>query len=229
MKFYKKARSAGTVLHKEECDLLTAALYAESGDIEKAEKVFSKVDESMLRGDFESLAYLATYYAAVGDAAGAAEAVSDAYKINPGRTLSWLEVGDDFYSVKSSPEFSAMLTSLKKSASKELTLKLPPAKQPKLEVNDTTGLFVAQQELPKYKLKKRKPLVKDDGKVLAKKKAVKKSKKSAKKQPAAKSSSKTSTTSMATEGTPKSSASSKPATTKPKSEKPKKQTTVKKK
>lgn len=137
LKNYKKARRAGTVLHKAECDLLTAALHASMGDREKARKLFDKIDKFMLRSDFESAEYLATYYAAMGDAGKASEAIRTAYEINPNTTLAWLEVGDDFHDIESDPVYKEMLSSLSKERKdKELTLSVPESSDPKLQIEN---------------------------------------------------------------------------------------------
>ncbi len=135
LKNYKKARRAGTVLHKAECDLLTAAIYASTGDREKAGKLFDKIDEFMLRSDFESAEYLAAYYAAMGDAAKSSEAIRTAYEMNPNATLAWLEVGDDFHDIESDPVYQEMLSSLsEKGKDKDLTLSVPESSDPKLQI-----------------------------------------------------------------------------------------------
>lgn len=185
LKYYNKAKGSGSPLHKEECNLLTAALYADEGETEKAEKLFSKIDVDLLRGDFESMEYLAAYYAAVGDAEGAMEIIQDAFILSPERTIAWLRIGDDFYSLKSLPEFALLVDKLKKQPSGDLKLRLPSAKQPKLDVQDSTGLFIAKEDLPRYSLKKRRPVSKGELsaklQVQAKKPVTKVSKKSARK------------------------------------------------
>jgi len=114
VKNYKKARRAGTVLHKAECDLLTAAILAANGNREKAQKMFEKIDEFMLRADFESTEYLAAYYAAMGDAPKTSDALKRAFDINPSATLAWIEVGDDFHEIESDPSYKELLASFSK-------------------------------------------------------------------------------------------------------------------
>lgn len=168
---YGKARKAATLLHKAECDLLQAALMASSGDLEKAEKKYAKINDGALRGDFESMEYLAAYHAATGNVEGAMAALDAAHRLSPEATLVWLAVGDDFANVADDPRFKALMISWKaREASEKLTLKLPKAEKPRLQMTDDTGLFRPQKAMPHYNLKKKAP---------AKKSAV--TKKSAKK------------------------------------------------
>lgn len=134
-RYYKKARSSGTYLHKSECDLLRAALLATGGDTEKARKKFAKIDELMLRGDFESMEYLAAYYAAVGDIEKAINALAAAYDMEPDKTLEWLNISDDFESLKGDPEYIAMVDSWRaRCKSRELTLTIPRCEEPRLDM-----------------------------------------------------------------------------------------------
>ncbi len=155
-KYYKKARRAGTALHKEECDILIAAITAASGDTEKAAKKFSKVDESMLRGDFESMEYLAAYYGAIGDVNNAIVSLSEAYNLNPKRTVTWLEVGDDFYKIRSDPQFIAVTKNFKiNNKSNTISLTVPSSKSPSLELRNSGSYFRKSGDMPKYKKKRR--------------------------------------------------------------------------
>lgn len=174
-RYYKKARRAGTKLHKAECDVLDAALIAAGGDGEKARKQFSKVNLSMLRGDFESAEYLAAYYAAVGDVDEATASLEKAYKLNPGALLTWLAVGDDFHKIEEDPKFQGLMTSLKvREAEKKLTLTVPKGEKPRLGVSDESGLFRPQKSMPHYKLKKKSTASKKAATGAKKKHAVKK-------------------------------------------------------
>jgi len=142
IKFYKKARRAGTILHKAECDLLTAALYASSGEMEKAEKKASKIDEFMLRSDFESMEYLAAYYAATGDPQSASAALRHAFDLNPHRTRAWLEVSDDFHGIAKAECFKGTVAAIKKSkGNQQMKLTLPCDPAPKLDMTGGTPRF----------------------------------------------------------------------------------------
>ncbi|MBN1282977.1 MAG: hypothetical protein JXA24_04305, partial [Proteobacteria bacterium] len=135
LKSYKKAKRAGTVLHKAECDLLSAALHASMGEREKALKMFGKIDDILLRSDFESMEYLAAYHAAMGDAAGACEALAAAFRINPAGTVAWIEVGDDFHDIEDDPQYRSLVASMSSSRNADdITLCVPPAEGPKLEM-----------------------------------------------------------------------------------------------
>ncbi|HPQ81103.1 MAG TPA: hypothetical protein PLZ86_05200 [bacterium] len=156
MDLYAKARRYATVLHKAECDLLKATLLAASGETEKAKKKFRKIDDETLRGDFESMEYLAAYHSAMGDVDGAISALDAAYRLNPDATLTWLAVGDDFANVADDPKFqSLMITWKAREASEKLTLSLPRPEKPHLQMTEDTGLFRPQKALPRYKLKKK--------------------------------------------------------------------------
>lgn len=137
-RFYSKARRAGTHLHKAECDVLEAALIAASGDTNKAMNKFSKVDDLMLRGDFESMTYLAAYFAAVGDAARALDALDAAFAISPTKILAWLEVSDDFEPLKDDAGFAARLSTWRdKHKTESVTLTVPGCEIPRLEMTGT--------------------------------------------------------------------------------------------
>ena len=158
MRLYGKARSAATPLHKAECDLLQAALLASSGEKEKAEKKYMKIDDDALRGDFESMEYLAVYHAAMGNIEGTLAALDAAHRLNPAATLTWIAVGDDFYEVASRPEFQALMMTWKaREASEKLTLSLPKGEKPRLQMTDESNLFRPQKSMPHYNLKKAPP------------------------------------------------------------------------
>ncbi|MFH0799150.1 MAG: hypothetical protein V2A66_03075 [Pseudomonadota bacterium] len=156
-RYYHKARSAGTTLHKADCDLLDAALTAASGNIEKARKQFSRIDEDALRGDFDSMEYLAAYHAATGDAPAAITALEAVHSLNPDATVTWLAIGDDFHGIADDQGFKELLVTWKATeVSKRLTLQVPKGSKPRLEVSDETGLFRPQKSMPHYDLKKKK-------------------------------------------------------------------------
>lgn len=159
--YYRKARAAGTVLHKADCDLLDAALTAASGDIAKAEKKFSKIDEMMMRGDFESTEYLAAYYSAIGNVDLAIKQLESAHRMKPEAIITWLAIGDDFQKIADEPQFQELLVSWKAAeAERKLSLIVPKGAKPKLEVQDETGLFRPQKSMPHYDLKKNKSISK---------------------------------------------------------------------
>lgn len=134
-RYYRKARRAGTHLHKADCDILRAALIASGGDMEKARKRFEKIDEMMLRGDFESMGYIAVYYAAVGNHDEALRFLETAFTLDPKRTLKWLEVSDDFHDLDDDPRFIAMKDSWKvKSKKRDLVLSVPECEEPRLNM-----------------------------------------------------------------------------------------------
>jgi tetratricopeptide (TPR) repeat protein len=134
-RYYSKGRRTGTHLHKADCDILRAALIASGGDVEKARKNFQKIDELMLRGDFESMGYIAVYYAAVGDHDEALHFLETAFSMDPKRTLKWLDVSDDFHELDDDPRFIAMKDSWRaKSKNRDLVLKVPGCEEPRLNM-----------------------------------------------------------------------------------------------
>jgi len=160
IKFYKKSRGSATPMHKQETDILMAALLISNGEDGKAEKIIKKVDMTKLGADFQTQEYLAAYYAAKGDAYDATEALKAAYRERPDVILTWLAVGDDFHIVKDDPRFVALLNewNFKKSA-KKLDFKLPPPTAPKLQFAEPAVQFrhpTAPQAQPHYKMSKKK-------------------------------------------------------------------------
>ncbi len=168
-KYYSKARSAATLLHKSECDLLMAALLASAGEGEKARKIFDKIDIASMRGDFESVEYMAAYYAASGQTEDALEALGQAYKISPDRTLAWLAAGDDFAQIENDPRYQGQLDSWRsnKKDRNEVTLSIPRKGEPRLEMSSPEIQF-APQKMMKHASSK-------ESAVVSKKRAVQKS------------------------------------------------------
>lgn len=155
LRLYRKGKGAGTPMHKADCQLLEAALLAAGGEREKAARLFAKIDDAQTRGDFESMEYLAAYYAAAGNVEGAIAAMDAAHRLNPDATLTWLAVGDDFTAIADDPQFKALLVTWKaREAGKKLRLSLPKGEKPKLEVTDQTNIFHPQKSMPHYDLKK---------------------------------------------------------------------------
>lgn len=155
IKYYSKARSAATILHKSECDLLMAALYASAGDQKKAQKLFDKIDVSMMRGDLESMEYLAAYHAASGNIEEALNALEAAHNLNPDLITGWLLIGDDFAGIESDPRYTGLVDSWRKSQKdqNELTLSVPKSKEPSLEMT-TPEVQFAPQKMMKHATKK---------------------------------------------------------------------------
>ncbi len=136
LRFYGKARSSATELHRSECDLLKAALLAATGEREKAAKIFRRIDPATVRGDFESTEYLAAYHAAMGDVDAALDALDRSYKLDPQKTVTWLSVGDDFHDLKGDDRYRALLANWKiENRRRDLTLSVPKQTlAPKLNV-----------------------------------------------------------------------------------------------
>ncbi len=194
VKFYKKAGGSATPQHKQETDLLMAAVFASNNEPDKADKVMKKVDLTKLGADFQTQEYLAAYYAARGDQDDAMESLKAAYRERPDVIMTWLAVGDDFYIIKDDPRFVALLSDWHfAKSSKQLNLKLPPPAAPKLQFAEPKVQFrhpTAPQAQPHYRLPKNKKsyaaLSKSKSKGKASAKAKYKSTKTTKKKSAAK-------------------------------------------
>lgn len=173
---YKKAKSSGSTRHKQECDVLSAAIIAASGDVNSAKKIFSKVKTPALRDDFESMEYLASYYAAVGDTEGAIKALEEAYKKNPDTLLTWFSLGDDFVNISGKPEFKSLLVTWKAAeVAKRLSQNMPKEAYQKTDTGE--GSFRPQKSGRHYDIKKSKKLkVSKKAKSSDKKKSGKKKK-----------------------------------------------------
>ena len=143
-RYYHKARRAGTIMHKAECDVLEAALEASAGNKKKAAKKFSRINPEMLRWDFESMEYLAAYHAAMEDVLAAVSALKAAYEINPKRTLAWLAVGDDFTRIEKDSLFINLTRSLKADKGADIALSLPEREVPRLEAAEVPNTFKAR-------------------------------------------------------------------------------------
>ena len=154
LKFYKKGCRGGSALHKDECRMLVASLYATNGKIKKSKRTFKKVDEDLLSGDFEALEYLAAYYSAAGNVDQTIEALQKAYNANPDRIITWLLIGDDFFTVQDDPRFKMFVEALfKNSKETMITLSVPMVDKAKLQIEDPTGIF--NNKMPKYKKRRR--------------------------------------------------------------------------
>lgn len=156
IKYYGKAARQGSKLDAEDCTVLEAAIIATSGDEKKAIKKFGKVEGAILAGDFQSSEHLAVFYAAMGDIEGTIEALGDAYNADPDRTLGWIRTGDDFYNIMGNPIFASFLDSMKQRYKPdEVTLSVPPAREPRYQLNDSAGSFQQKKSLPKFKKKRK--------------------------------------------------------------------------
>lgn len=165
LKFYKKAKGYATPQHKQETDILMAALLSSNGDEKKANELIGKIDMTKLGADFQTQEYLAAYYAAKGDPDDAIESLRAVYRERPDVVMTWLAVGDDFYLIKDDPRFAALLNEwhFEKSA-KKLELKLPAPAAPKLQFAEPAVQFrhpTAPQAQPHYRISKKKVTIAD--------------------------------------------------------------------
>jgi tetratricopeptide (TPR) repeat protein len=176
MRYYRKAKRAGTALHRDECDLLMAALLASTGDREKAARIFSKVDGGTMRGDFETMEYMAAYRAAAGEANAAMEALEAAYRLDPSRTLYWLSVCDDFNAIRGDPLYQDRIAAwMSKNKDWQPMLSVPKSRKPALTLGADPYGFAPQKMMRRTTTKK----------TPAKKKAAAKQSSKSKSKPAA--------------------------------------------
>lgn len=114
LKFYKKAERSPAISVKYDIALLKAAIIASHGNTEKARELFNKVDVSIIEDDYNSMEYLATYYAAMGDIDNAVEVLDKAHALNPERMSIWVAIGDDFQTIENDSRYKSLITGWKK-------------------------------------------------------------------------------------------------------------------
>ncbi len=112
-KLYALAKKYGGQFHKEECTLLYATLLAVSGNTGKAARHFKRIQKHLIRGDFESTEYLASYYAAMNDPENTIQTLKHAYDLNPSLLNTWLGITDDFYLIENNNEFKQFIKQIK--------------------------------------------------------------------------------------------------------------------
>lgn len=113
---YRRARKTAAPDHRAEIEVLWASLDAASGKVAAAEKYFAKkVDAKALGQSFRGATYLATYYAALGDAERTVTALQTARQYDRDATLrDWMAIADDFQPVRDTPAFQTLLQELTK-------------------------------------------------------------------------------------------------------------------
>jgi len=109
LKYYKKAGKSLSISEQTESKVLEAALLAASGKNPEAEKIFSKLDINLLDDKDSRLAYVAGYYAAIGNNAAAIEKLRAAYDLGGEHIGLWVRISDDFYMLENDESFHAML------------------------------------------------------------------------------------------------------------------------
>lgn len=113
---YRRARKTAAPDHRAEIEVLLASLDAASGKQDRAKKYFvKKVDAKALGQSFRGATYLATYYAALGDAERTVAALQTARQYDRDATLrDWMAIADDFQPVRDTPAFQTLLQELMK-------------------------------------------------------------------------------------------------------------------
>jgi hypothetical protein len=142
LNLYKKSKKNATSMHKQEIDILMAALYVSGGEYKKGEDIMKKFEKSQWGEHFPMQECIATYYAAQADVDQTITALKKAYTEKPGAVLTWLAVTDDFYLIRDDPRFVSLLNDWHlKQAEKNLILSLPKSELPKLVFADQQVQF----------------------------------------------------------------------------------------
>lgn len=113
LKFYKKAGKSRSYSERYEAKLLTAALMASNGEVDRAGKLFGEIDTSIITDNYRGWTYLATFYAALGNEEKTIESLKQAYTMNPEKINLWVAICDDFASMKHEPAFVKMTSEWK--------------------------------------------------------------------------------------------------------------------
>lgn len=141
MDLYKKSKKNATSMHKQEVDILMAALYVANGDEGKGESIMEKFKKSQWSEYFPMQECIATYYAAKADVDETITALKKVYMEKPAAVLTWLAVTDDFYKIKGDSRFVSLLNQWHlDQAERSLKLSMPTIDQPKL-------IFAEQQQV----------------------------------------------------------------------------------
>jgi len=109
LKFFKKANKASSPFMKNRIKLLTASLYASTGDLKKAETYFKKVALSTFKNEFQRNTNLAHYYSAIGNTLQAMTHLEMAYKERPKFVKLWLGISDDFENIDETEEYQSFI------------------------------------------------------------------------------------------------------------------------
>lgn len=109
MKYYKIAARKAPREKRAALSVTTAALYAVSGDDEKATSLFKKVDPAALQDRFKGSMTLALYYSSMGDVEKTIENLKRAYEQDAEFAKLWVHISDDFVKIYKEPEFQSLL------------------------------------------------------------------------------------------------------------------------
>jgi len=155
MHAYRRASHHSKSKYREwDCNILQAALLAASDDVKnqkKSKKVFRKVKSHIVAiADANSVEHLAAYYAAAGDLKDAMRYLKSAFEMSPSRTLSWIEIGDDFFRIAGESDFKQLVASMKSDYS-SMSLKAPLDSDVEYKLDMPPRAFFPPKTLPELK------------------------------------------------------------------------------
>ncbi|GEM_PF-5774245 len=110
-RYYQKALTALPSRREDEAQVLLAALEMATGHTGSAASRFKKIDVKSLEGSFTGATYLASYYAAANDTTLTVQALQRARELDNAHQIEkWIAISDDFFNIRTSNEFQAVLT-----------------------------------------------------------------------------------------------------------------------
>lgn len=110
MKAYHFASRRAEGLHRDEAELLRAALEMATGKVKPAQRRFEKkVNAALMNETFRGATYLATYYAAAGDVEKTVAALERAHTFDSNHFLPhWVAISFDFAGMRDEPAFEGL-------------------------------------------------------------------------------------------------------------------------
>lgn len=111
MKAYHFASRRAEGLHRDEAELLRAALEMATGKVKPAQRRFEKkVHAALMNETFRGATYLATYYAAAGDVEKTVAALERAHTFDSNHFLPhWVAISFDFSGMRGEPQFQTLV------------------------------------------------------------------------------------------------------------------------
>lgn len=111
MKAYNFASRRAEGLHRDEAELLRAALEMATGKVKPAQRRFEKkVNAALMNETFRGATYLATYYAAANDVEKTVAALERAHTFDSNHFLPhWVAISYDFSGMRGEPAFQTLV------------------------------------------------------------------------------------------------------------------------
>lgn len=112
LRAYKFAARRAEGLHRDEAEILCAALEMAAGKTAAAQRRFAKrVDTELLAQTFQGATYLATYHAAAKDVDNTIAALTQAKRLDANHFLPhWIALSFDFAGIRDEPAFQKFVT-----------------------------------------------------------------------------------------------------------------------